>query len=172
MNPVVIVDVSRLIKSLDAVERKGKTLGPVFRGLRKEMRGDQKSHAEQKVGPDGAWPARSKATEDRRKARNRGVRRFAKASAVVGLRKSSRRSTPKAILGRLPKAVVVTSTPLSVKARSRASFGGSHNQGDRVGRRRRVNLPRRQFLWLSDALIEQARRKIEDALVEAFRDSE
>lgn len=168
MIPIASIDISGLLRSIDAVEAKGKTLGPVFRSLRKDMRGDQRQHDKDEQGPDGPWKPRSPVTEARRIAANRAGRRMRRLTAAVALRKSRRQSTPKKILGRLPRALIVTSTALSVVARSRATFGGAHNAGARVGRGRRVTLPRREFLWLGKDLVETARDRIVDAIVRAW----
>jgi phage gpG-like protein len=76
--------------------------------------------------------------------------RQTKAMKTIALRKPTKRSTPKRLLGRLPGAVVYKIGELFIRATSRARFGGAHQFGGTVGRG--VKLPQRMFLWLSDKL--------------------
>jgi phage gpG-like protein len=131
------------------VELRAKRLGPAFRELRKPFRTDQSGHARGEEGPSGKWPARSPLTEARRRQRNRSVRQT-KAMKTIALRKPTKRSTPKRLLGRLPGAVTYKIGEMFIRATSRASFGGAHQFGGTVGRG--VKLPQRMFLWLSDKL--------------------
>lgn len=81
-----------------------------------------------------------------------------KAARTIAVSPFRRRSTPKRILGRLPNAIIIESGPLYVRARSRApAIARAQQLGLRVGRRRKVRLPARRFLWASDPLIEVAR---------------
>jgi len=143
------VDLIQVDAALADVTLRGKRMAPAFRELRAPMRRDQSAHAKQQEGPSGAWPGRSPMTEARRKARNRG-RRVTKAAKAIGLGKKPR-STPKKILGRLPRAVVYTIGELWIRATSRVPWSGAQQDGLRVGRG--VKLPARTFLWLSDQLI-------------------
>jgi phage gpG-like protein len=149
---VIAFDVGEIDRAFDDVELRARRMGPAFRELRKPMRGDQREHARRAEGPGGHWPARAPATEERRLRRNRRLR-IPKALRLISPVKTQRRSTPAAILGRLPRALRIDSGELWVRATSRATFGGSHNEGAMVGRRRSVKLPRREFVWVSDEFI-------------------
>lgn len=150
------VDLTQVNRALADIELRGRVMGPAMRELRKPLRADQTDHRKRAEGPDGAWPRRSPETEARRKSTNRRFRRT-KAMNMIAPKKFRRRSTPAALLGRLPRAIKITAGNLFVRAESRAvRFGGSHNKGAMVGRHRRVKLPRREFLWLSDVLLKDA----------------
>ena len=147
------LDLSELDRAIETTEQRAKRLGPAFRELRKPMRGDQRDHAKAQRGPDGAWPARSPITEERRRGRNRGVRTTA-AMRTVSLGKFRKRSTPKKILGRIPQAVVTTVGELYVRTRSLVKWSRAHQLGLRVGSG--VTLKARRFLWLGEQLIRTA----------------
>jgi hypothetical protein len=161
--PDAIVDLTEVDESLADMETRAKRLAPAFRALRKPLRGDQRDHAKKAEAPDGAWAPRAAATEERRRSRNRRAR-ASKALRTISLRKR-RGGSPKSLLGRLPRALRITVGPLFIRATSRAGWGGSHNQGDRVGHRRRVKLPRRTFVWLSDALLSKASETLAEYIV-------
>lgn len=145
------VDLTEVDTALADVDVRSKRMAPAFRELRAPMRRDQAAHAKQQEGPNGAWPPRSPLTEARRRARNRR-RRVTKAMITIGIASNKKkRSTPKRILGRLPRAVVYTIGDLFLRATSRVPWSGAHQDGGRVGRG--VKLPARPFLWLSDVLI-------------------
>lgn len=154
-----------VVARLADLEQRAKRLGPAFRELRKPFRSDQVGHARGEEGPGGKWPARSPLTEARRLARNRNVR-TTKAMKAVLLRKPTKRSTPKRILGRLPSAVVYTVGELFIRATSRAKFGGAHQKGATVGRGSRV--PQRMFLWLSDGLRAKARELLAEHVMKGW----
>ena len=71
--------------------------------------------------------------------------------------KLRRRSTPKALLGKLPTATKITTGDLFIRATNRAHFGSAHNKGAMVGHGRKVELPQREFLYISDALLAQCK---------------
>lgn len=150
------LDTQQIDRRLADIERRARTLKPAFRELRKPMRLDQKSHARAAEGPDGAWPARAASTEARRKSRNRSLRQ-PKAARMISPKPSKRRSTPKAILGRLPRALAVVAGDLFVRATSRVSWAIAHQLGAHVGKSRRTRIPRRTFVWIGDGLIRTAR---------------
>lgn len=148
------LDLGEVDRAIETVETRAKRLGPAFRELRKPFRADQASHAKSEEGPNGKWPARSPLTEARRRARNRGVRQT-KAMKTIALRKATKRSTPKRLLGRLPGAVAYKVGELFIRATSFAKkIGGAHQQGATVGRG--VRLPKREFLWPSAKLLDTA----------------
>lgn len=148
-------DATEVDHALADLEDRARRLKPAFRELRKPLRGDQRDHARNEQSPEGKWPARSPITEARRRARNRRVR-LTKALRTIAPRKFKLRSIPKRILGRLPGAITVAIGDLSITAKSRASWSGVHQFGGQAGRRGRVKIPARQFLWLSDQLLTMA----------------
>jgi phage gpG-like protein len=154
---VAIVDFTSVDRAMADVETRGKRLAPAFRELRKPLRADQRTHARSEQGPDGPWRPRSPFTEGRRRARNKRVR-STKAMTVSRTGKYfRRRATPKRLLGRLPGAIAVTVGALYVRAVSRASWSGVHQHGGEAGHGRKVRIPQRVFLWLSDGLLARAR---------------
>lgn len=157
-------DLSQLGGAMADMEARGKQMAPAFRELRRPLRGDQRAHARAEEGPTGRWQARSSVTE----ARNR---------AHVKLRRSrkrrdeytARRSTAKKLLGRLPGAIQVVAGQLYVRATSRASWGGVHQFGGHAGHGRRVRIPARQFLWLSEKLLRTATEVLGTYVVKGWR---
>lgn len=167
LRTVAFIDWTLIHDRIDDLDRRARDLGRVFKRLIRPMGGDQRDHDKKNEGPEGKWPARSAATEAKRrkvarlKRRNKAMRTIALAPA-----KKIARSVPRKLLGRLPRALKITSGSMSVKAASRATdFGGAHNQGAMVGRKRRVKLPRREFIWLSDHLIAYATFEIGTAVL-------
>jgi len=164
----VYVDLTELDRALADVEVRGKRMGPAFRALRRPLRQDQRSHARSEEGPDGAWPTRSPLTEARRVARNRRVR-ITKAMRTIAPRRFAPRSTPKQLLGRLPAAMVVVVGELFVRATSRVPWAGIHQEGGSAGHGRRVRIPKRLFLWLSDKFLEETRAVLAAHIVKGWK---
>ena len=160
-------DLSEVDRAMADVETRAKRLAPAFRELRRPLRTDQRAHARAEEGPDGRWPARSPFTEARRQARNRTarVRRF----YVLRRGEARRRSTPKQLLGRLPAAILVKVGELYIRATSRAAWAGIHQYGGRAGRNRRVWIPARPFLWLSDGLLRTASDVLGNYVVKGWK---
>jgi phage gpG-like protein len=161
------LDVTQVERAMADVEARAKRLAPAFRELRRPLRADQRAHARDEEGPDGRWPPRSPFTEARRQARNRTVRnhRF----DVLRRGEARRRSTPKQLLGRLPAAILVKVGELYIRATSRAAWSGIHQYGGNAGRGRRVRIPARPFLWLSDGLLRTARDVLGTYVVKGWK---
>lgn len=161
------LDVTRVDRALADLETRAKRLAPAFRELRLPLRADQCAHARSEEGPDGHWPPRSPFTEARRLARNRSARihRF----DVLRRGEARRRSTPKQVLGRLPAAILVKVGELYIRATSRVAWAGIHQHGGNAGRGRRVRIPSRPFLWLSDGLLQTARDVLGNYVVKGWK---
>ena len=159
-------DLTEVDRAMADVEARAKRLAPAFRELRRPLRADQRAHARAEEGPDGRWPARSPFTEARRQVRNRAARihRY----DVLRRGEGRRRSTPKQLLGRLPAAILVKVGELYIRASSRADWAGIHQYGGQAGRNRRVRIPARPFLWLSDALLRTARDVLGNYVVKGW----
>lgn len=139
------IDIGQVERGLDAIERRVRALGSVFKELKAPLRLDQRDHAKRREGPDSGWAPRSQATLDRQRAGRRRLRRP---------------------MGRLPTAVAYTATGTAVEARSRALWSGIHQEGGVAGKGSRI--PARPFLWVSESMLELARAKILETLLAAF----
>lgn len=139
------VDLGDVDTGLVAIERRAHALGPVMQSLKKPLRDDQTNHKRAQSGPSGAWPARSPETI----ARAHGKRKL-----------------PRAILGRLPAATSYKATPTAVTGTSKVRWSGAHQDGDVVGHGAR--LPAREYLYISDEMLELASNEVATALVNAF----
>jgi hypothetical protein len=169
LKPHAIVDLSQVDRALADTELRAKRMAPAFRELRPLLRRDQRDHAKGEQGSDGKWPARSPLTEARRKAKSRASR-TTRALRTIALGRFARRSTPRKILGRLPGAVVYTVGELFARATSRAKkIGPAHQFGLRVGRRLAVRLHAREFLWLSDKLLDASKQVLAKFVVKGWR---
>lgn len=153
-NVEATVDLAELDQALADVEQRGRRMGPAFRELRKPLRTDLRMIARQQTGPSQPWAPRSPLTESRRVPRNRRAR-TSKAMRTIALKTFRRRTTPKKILGRLPAAFAVLAGALYVRARWRVDWADAHRSGRRVGHG--VKLPKRDFAWLSNQIIDKAR---------------
>ena len=116
---------------------------PVFAQLRKPMHKDQRDHRDKQRGPRSSWAPLASTT----------LARYAR----EGKRRNRR------ILARLPNArfTIVRSEELIM--RSRVKWSMAHQDGPtKVGRG--AIIPQRQFLWISAALIADAKREFKRAL--------
>lgn len=153
-------DTAQVDAALHDVHRRIKVMAPALRQIAPLMRKDQKDHREKQEGPDGPWTPRSKATLDTYRRKRRRAR-VSRATKIVTIVKMKRRSFPRATLGRLPRAIRTSFGRLSVTVESRAKrIGNAHQGGAMVGRGRRVRLPSRVFLWLSDDALEKTSQTI------------
>lgn len=145
MNLEVELDATEVEASLRELVRRGQDPLPAMRVIRKEMRLDQREHAQDLEGPEGKWPPRSAAT-------------------LAKIRKGSGRA--RRPMGRLTTAVEYIAKRSAVVGRSKVPWSGSHMEGDRVGNGAR--LPARPFLWISDRLLETAITVLERFLVNGW----
>jgi phage gpG-like protein len=139
------LDLGDVEHGLDALARRARALGPVFRELKTPLRLDQRAHAKRREGPSAMWAPRA-------------------ASTMARLRSGGKRA--RKLLGRLPGAVKYTATATSVAGTSRALWSGVHQDGGVVGHGAR--LPARPFLWISDDMLTVAENTLGAALVRAY----
>lgn len=127
-----------------------------FLELRGPARFDQRHHWRKDEAPDGQWPGLAASTLERRtRPRGRG-------------KDGRRRSWPKKLLGRFPTALQSIASARSLIVKSRVKrFSMIHQEGGRAGHGARI--PRRQYLWISDWLRQQAVKALQRALVLAAR---
>lgn len=143
---VKVTGLEAAMRRLSGLEKK-----KVYSDLRGPARFDQNHHDRYEEGPDGRWPSLHPST----------VRRYARLAKA-----KRRRAKPRKLLGRLPRAVKAVVSNQSLIIRSRVPWSGVHQAGGRAGRGSRI--PRRQFLWISDWLIEQAKKAFRKALLKAW----
>ncbi len=128
-----------------------------MRLCRTALREDQKQHAQEQAGPEGAWPERSHRTIARASRRRRG-------RTATGRRRSHRR--PGRLLGRLPTAMDVKATAAGISAESRVDWSLAQQEGATVGRG--AILPARPFHWMSEEFLIVADRALLDGLDTAW----
>lgn len=141
----IVVELGDVDKGLAAMERRARELGPVMKSLVKPLRDDQRNHKRAQSGPDHGWAPRSAAT----------------VAAAHGKRKLAR-----SILGRLPSATSYKTTPTSVTGTSKVAWSLAQQEGGRVGHG--AQLPAREFLWISDEMMELADHEITGVMIKAF----
>lgn len=164
----VDVDLDEVDQRLSNMEHRAKVLGPAFRALRRPLVNDQKDHQKKGTGPDSSWPPRSPVTEARRKARNKRTK-VTKAMKTIAPKTFRRRSTPRAVLGRLPMIFRMVTTNLSISMVSRAPWSGAHMRGAKVGHGRKVTLPKRVYYYPSDSFLSTAKRTIAEHIVKGWK---
>lgn len=114
---------------------------------------DQRHHWNKVEAPWGKWPGLAPSTLERR-TRPRGINR----------RTGKRQSWPKRLLGRFPTAVKSIASGKSLVVESRVKrFSMIHQKGGIAGHGARI--PSRQYLWISEWLLQQA----EKAFIKALR---
>lgn len=155
-----IVTLTEVEEALDRVHRAGRDLRPLFTRAKKELRADQKKHATEQRGPDGAWAPLKPATVDKRRQRpgRQGKRR----------RRALKARTVKP-LGKLPRAFKIEIRPLSIRAASRVPWSGAHQSpsgSTSVGNHARVES--RPFLWASEQLLSYVARATVEYLADAW----
>lgn len=153
---VVNVDLQEVDRRLAEMGRRAEFMRPVFKEISPSMRADQRDHVHKTAGSDGQWPPRSAVTEARRLAHNKRVR-VTKAMRVVALKKPRKLSRPKTLLGRLPTAFRMVYTDHALTMKSTVRWAGIHWRGGNAGHGRKVRIPRREFYWMSDRFVMNAR---------------
>lgn len=126
-----------------------------YRALRGPARWDQRDHDNNRVAPDGKWPALAPSTVARRKNKR-------------GRDKNGRRrSWPTKLLGRLPTALESVANQHALIVRSRVRpWVIVHQAGGWAGHGARI--PRRQFLWISRWLKGKVKDAFQAALLKAW----
>lgn len=128
----------------------------VFNDLRGPTRFDQRHHWNKEESPDQHWPGLAPSTLERR-TRTRGRDK-----------RGRYRNWPTKLMGRFPTALQLKPSAKQLLVLSRVrKFSWVHQHGGTVGHGAR--LPRRQFLWVSDWLLQHAKKKFEAALMAAAR---
>lgn len=139
------LDLGDVERGLEAMARRARALGPVFRELKTPLRLDQRDHSKKREGPSALWAPRAASTMARMRAGGRRARKP---------------------MGRLPGAVSYRATASSVSGRSRVLWSGIHQDGGTVGHGARI--PARPFLWISDGMLQIAEDTLGAALVRAY----
>jgi phage gpG-like protein len=159
------VDIRDVNRGLRKVAEFGGNPRLILLPLRKPLRADQRAHAKAQEGSGGKWRPRAASTVEAIKGRRRAARRARKAGERT--RKSKRSMSPR-ILGRLPGAIDVKVEGRALVARSKVDWSLAQQDGGRVGRRRRTRIPGREFLWISDRMLDTAADDTADALATSF----
>lgn len=175
------LDLDEVDRAMLGVKKNAKTLLPVFRSLRADLRRDIKDHANRQQGPSGKWAPRAASTEAKyrqaRGAARRARKKWRMPGRVMGkkpktlrqwARQGKRRSFPKKILGRIPTQQKLDVGPLFIRATARAKWSSAHNEGANVGRKHRSKLPKRQWQYMSTRFTGLARLRIERQLVASW----
>lgn len=135
------------LRRLNTMEKKA-----AFREVGAHARQDQALHDAKHEGPDGPWPALHPST----------VARYAKMAKAKRGKARARK-----LLGRLPRALKTVITGSSIRIVSRVKWAFVHQAGGRAGRGARI--PRRQFLWISDRLMQRSSRVFQQHLLKAWK---
>lgn len=115
---------------------------------------DQRHHWNKVEAPWGKWPGLAASTLERR-TRKRGRDK-----------KGRNRSWPKRLLGRFPTAVKSIASAKSLIVESRVNrFSMIHQEGGVAGHGARI--PSRQYMWISQWLLQQAEKAFIKALQKA-----
>lgn len=116
---------------------------------------DQRHHWNKIEAPWGKWPGLAASTLERR-TRPRGIDR----------RRGKRQSWPKRLLGRFPTAVKSIASGKSLVVESRVKrFSMIHQVGGVAGHG--AHIPSRQYMWISQWLLQQAEKAFIKALQRA-----
>jgi len=160
---IYVGDVMKMFRRLGKLN-----IRKIFTELRGPARFDQRAHDRKEEAPSGHWPPLAASTIARNRYNRTGVgkRGRGKGKRKV-VQKAWTRPYARKLLGRMPSAlrVNVSMRALVIRSRGRAGLGMSHQGGAVVGHGARV--PRRQFLWISPWLGEQARKAFEKAMFKA-----
>ena len=154
------VDLRDVQNGLRRMQLAGRDLRPVFKRARKALRADQKAHATEQLGSDGAWPSLKISTIKRRSQKKRRRGRA---------RQLQRRPGGK-ILGKLPRAITISYDARRIIAKSRAPWSGVMQRGGTVGHH--AHMPAREFLWASTKLLGTVARLAVDYLAGAWEKKE
>lgn len=149
---VFILHTQEVDEALARGIRASKDLRPAWREIRKPFRDDQRAHAKEAEGPDGAWPPLAQSTLARR-ARDAAAKRRAKGGLAGKVKRARRRRRvlkQRRVLGRLPSIMDIQVTRTSLIATNKVSWADAHFSGRTVGHG--VSLPKREFWFVSDAL--------------------
>lgn len=162
------VDTTDVEKGIDAMRAKARRMGEVMRALKGPFRKDLVAHQKAQSGPDGAWPKRSRATQERFEKRNKKFR------TSFTRRKSKRGAGAKVVtrqaiqepLGVLPRAVKASARSTQVLVQSVVPYASAHNDGATVGRG--VRIPRRELFFASDDMLSLTVRSIEEHVISGW----
>jgi hypothetical protein len=167
MGGVVEVEIASLVSGLDALQKAGKDLRPVFKKLRPAIAADLREHFSSAEAPEGAWAPRASSSIKKILARRRegwhrktlaggAVSRYLKGRSAYKKNGQVRTSFARRLtnqLGALKSAWLFRVTGSMFEARSRLAWAGMQQGGGIVGHGAR--LPARTFAWFSDAVLDR-----------------
>lgn len=158
------VDISDVLRGLEAMRARGMDLRPVLRGVREQLKVDIAEHFEKHEGPDGDWQGHAASTvaralEGRGMTYKRGKRRGAPT------KRAQRRLGRMLGRFRFPNAYKFIITRQSIEMRAKGDWAAVHQFGGVVGHGAVV--PERTFLWASETLVDA----FEHALVGHVREA-
>ena len=160
----VTVDDTQVKAMLSRLSQRVSNLTPVMREIWQELKSDSLANFKGQHAPDGTpWKPLSIATRMGRAARLSGGKGIRTKKGAI--RKSAQRviTSAKALLdtGVLRASInVLETTRTSVTVGSRIKYAAIHQFGGKAGRGRKVTIPARPFIGMS----ESARRNIVDAI--------
>lgn len=153
------IDLNDVIAGLDAMQKRGLDLRPVFRELRPIVRSDLVAHFVDGQSPSGKWAPRAQSTIDRLDARARNILTNMKGGARQKsgkLRAKTVRALSKmSPLGLLKSAWQFQIDAGSLVAQSYVGWSNIHQVGGRTPNGGVI--PARPFAWLSDRVIDAFR---------------
>lgn len=163
-------DLQELTKGLTRVQRAALDLRPVWHELRGPLRKDMAQHIRQQVDESGAaWPGLAPATVKKRLDALRRTRPPGKLVTKKGrLRKAVQRRINRVLSARMVSRAKIRTEPGEMSITSEVPWAGVHQFGGAVGRGSR--LPKRTFMYVSDAMAATAAMAIELHLQRVFED--
>jgi hypothetical protein len=131
-----------IANGLRKLDKIGRDVRPILRGLRGLVVADQRDHRRKQEGPDGKWPKRAASTIARYKQ----------------MRKAGRKP-PRGLLGRLPAAFRVRYERATLVLESIVKWSLAHQKG--------LGVPEREYYWVSRQLLRNIRNAVTHELAKA-----
>ncbi len=156
-----------VVAALKRMRKPRGSFAPVFKELKKPFREDLKAHAKRQEGPDGKWPKHEASTLDRyKRASGRRVKIKGKGRQQGPVHRKIARRRSRKLLGKLPSAVTFRARGGSILAVSKVPWSEVMNTGGTVGRG--AVLPKREFLFVSDAFAQLAAGRMAEYVVKEY----
>lgn len=189
---VTEVDISGALRKLDAAQRAGRDLRPVWKEIRPLLRADIMDHFAKRQSPDGAWSPFARASVERIQAGTYNSKRSTigdVASKTTKLRvvrngkikrggsvrrgefRMNRRGLGqvKNQLGRLKGAIAFVVRATELIAKSKVPWAGVHQHGGTAGKG--SHIPQRTFMWAGNDLVRVVGAKIVERVEQLFKEA-
>lgn len=150
MTDRILIDTSSVDEYLSGLIRRTEDLRPITRRLGEIGMTDIHDHFQDEEGPDGDWQSLNKDYEKQRKKSGSWPGNILQVEGVRG-----------GLLG----SIAYDPTETGLIWSTNEAYAAIHNYGGQTGRGGKTKMPRREYMWFGDEVLEEMMGEITDYII-------